>query len=163
MKVEDIMVEKRIYEDRVINRRLKAFVEKKVLYKDCAGYGHQIDITPTGKVGVCHGLWPDEINQDENVYYDIDVNYTGLVKEHPIWQEWYSRTPFNMPQCWNCEAISLCGGGCAQKSFLRTGSIWNKDTDICILMKETVPWTIWKYFDIKEKPEFDKQTNENKV
>jgi len=156
IKVEDTIFEKRIFEDRVINRRLKAFVEKKVLYKDCAGYGHQIGITPTGKVGVCHGLWPDEINQKENVYFDIDVNYTGLVNEHPIWIEWFNRTPFNMPQCWNCEAKGLCGGGCAQKPFLRTGSIWDVDTDICILMKEAVPWTIWKYFDVKVKSEFEK-------
>ncbi|MDR1553533.1 MAG: radical SAM protein [Prevotellaceae bacterium] len=155
LKVEDIIFEKRIFEDRVINRRLKSFVEKKKWIKDCAGYGHQIAITPTGQVGICHGLWPDEINQKDNIYYDIDVNYTGQVKEHPVWQEWYNRTPFNMPQCWNCEAISLCGGGCAKNAFLRSGSIWDIDTDICILMKETVPWIIWKYFDVRVKPEFN--------
>lgn len=154
LKTEDVIFEKRIFEDRVINRRLKSFVEKKIWIKDCGGYGHQIAITPKGEVGVCHGLWPDEINKKENIYYDIDVNYTGQVKEHPIWQEWYNRTPFNMPQCWNCEAISLCGGGCAQKSFLRTGSIWNIDSDICILMKEVVPWIIWKYFDVKVNNKF---------
>jgi len=162
LKTEDVIFEKRIFEDRVINRRLKSFVEKKIWLKDCGGYGHQIAITPKGKVGVCHGLWPDEINKTENIYYDIDVNYIGLVTEHPIWQEWYKRTPFNMPQCWDCEAISLCGGGCAQKSFLRTGSIWNIDGDICVLMKEVVPWLIWKYFDVRVKSEFDKNTNENK-
>jgi uncharacterized protein len=156
LKAEDIIFEKRIFEDRVINRRLKTFVEKKKWIKDCAGYGHQIAITPTGQVGICHGLWPDEINQKGNTYYELDVNYTGQVNEHPIWQEWFNRTPFNMPQCWNCEAISLCGGGCAKNAFLRTGSIWNIDEDICILMKETVPWIIWKYFDVKVKSGFDK-------
>jgi uncharacterized protein len=156
MKAEDIIFEKRFFEDRIINRRLKSFVEKKIWLKDCAGYGHQIAITPKGQVGVCHGLWPDEINQKDNIYYDIDVNYTEPVKEHPTWQEWFNRTPFNMPKCWNCEAISLCGGGCAKNSFLRTSSIWDIDTDICILMKEVVPWLIWKYFDVKVKPEFNK-------
>jgi len=156
LKAEDVIFEKRIFEDRVINRRLKTFVEKKIWVKDCGGYGHQIAITPKGEVGVCHGLWPDEINKKENIYYDIDVNHTGQVNEHPIWQEWYNRTPFNMPDCWNCDAISLCGGGCAQKSFVRKGSIWNIDEDICILMKEVVPWIIWKYFDVKVKPEFNK-------
>ncbi len=154
LKAEDIIFEKRIFEERVINRRLKSFVEKKKWIKDCAGYGHQIAITPKGQVGVCHGLWPDEINQKENTYYELDVNYEGKITEHPIWQEWFNRTPFNMPQCWNCEAISLCGGGCAKNSFLRTGSIWYIDTDICILMKDVVPWLIWKYFDVRVKNEF---------
>ena len=155
LKAEDIIFEKRIYEDRIINRRLKSFVEKTRWIKDCAGYGHQIAITPKGQVGVCHGLWPDEINKNGNTYYEIDVDYENKITEHPIWKEWYNRTPFNMPQCWNCEAISLCGGGCAQKPFLREGSIWNIDTEICILMKKVVPWIIWKYFDVKVKPEFN--------
>jgi len=153
LKAEDIIFKKRIYEDRIINRRLKSFVEKSKWIKDCAAYGHQIAITPKGQVGICHGLWPDEINKKNNIYYDLDVSYEGKVIEHPTWKEWYSRTPFNMPQCWYCEAISLCGGGCAQKPFLRTGSIWNVDTDICVLMKEVVPWIIWKYFDTKVKPD----------
>ena len=156
LKVEDIIFEKRIYEDRVINRRLKSFVEKTRWIKDCGGYGHQIAITPKGQVGICHGLWPDEINKKNNTYYDIDVNYRDKITEHFTWKEWYNRTPFNMPQCWNCEAISLCGGGCAQKPFLRTGSIWNVDVDVCILMKEVIPWIVWKYFNVKVKPEFDK-------
>jgi uncharacterized protein len=155
LKAEDIIFDKRIFEDRIINRRVKAFVEKMKWIKDCAGYGHQIAITPIGQVGVCHGLWPDEINQKDNTYYDIDVNYAGKVTEHPVWQEWFMRTPFNMPQCWNCEAISLCGGGCAKNAYLRSGSIWNIDEDICILMKEVVPWVIWKYFDVKVKPVFN--------
>ncbi|GHT28703.1 hypothetical protein AGMMS49574_03540 [Bacteroidia bacterium] len=155
LEAEDIIFEKRIFEDRVINRRLKSFVEKKKWIKDCAGYGHQIAITPKGQVGICHGLWPDEINQKENTYYEFDVNYDGKITDHPIWQEWFNRTPFNMPQCWNCEAISLCGGGCAKNSFLRTGNIWNIDEDICILMKKVVPWIIWKYFDVKVKSEFN--------
>ncbi len=163
LKAEDIIFSKRIFEDRVINRRLKSFVEKSQWIKDCAGYGQQIVIAPSGQVGVCHGLWPDVINKKVKTYYDIDVTYEGKISEHPSWQEWFNRTPYNMPQCWNCEAISLCGGGCAKNAFLRTGSIWDIDEDICLLMKEFVPWTIWKYFEVKVKPEFDKQTEENKA
>lgn len=155
LKTEDIVFEKRIFEDRIINRRFKAFVEKKKWIKDCGGYGHQIAITPTGLVGVCHGLWPDEINKNDNTYYDIDVNYEGKITDHPFWQEWFMRTPFNMPVCWNCEAISLCGGGCAKEAFLKTSSIWNIDESICIFMKEVVPWIIWKYFDVKVKSKFN--------
>lgn len=48
--------------------------------------------------------------------------------------------------------IGLCGGGCAKNSLLRKGSIWEVDDDICLLMEESVPWIIWKYYDHKVKP-----------
>lgn len=148
---EDIIYGKKIIEDRIINRKLRPFVEKKNWLRDCAGYGYQIVITPNGKVGTCHGLWPDLLNEQTKNYFDIDVNYQGKIIDHPTWKEWSYRIPFNIPQCWSCFGIGLCGGGCAKNSLLRKGSIWEIDDDICILTKESVPWVIWKYYDEKVK------------
>ena len=134
--------------DKVVDRRLRSFIEKKIWLRDCAAYGQQVVILPNGKIGVCHGLWPDEENSSQKSYFDIDVDYSGLLSEHPIWKEWGTRTTFNMPSCWGCFAISLCGGGCAKNSPIKYGSIWEPDKDICILMKEVVPWIIWTYYDI---------------
>jgi uncharacterized protein len=156
LKAEDLIFEKRIVEDRIINRKLKPFVEKKNWLRDCAGYGHQIVITPKGEVGTCHGLWPDLVNKETNNCFDINVDYKGKILEHPTWKEWFHRIPFNMPQCWNCIGLGLCGGGCAKNSLLREGSIWDIDKDICVLTKESVPWVIWKYFDTKVKNKMEK-------
>ena len=152
LRAEEEAFQKRILEDRIINRRLKAFVEKKNWTRDCAGYRNQIVIAPDGKVGVCHGLWPDYLNASENSYFDLDVSYNGKIVDHPVWMEWSSRTPLNMPVCWTCAGIGLCGGGCAKNSLLRKGSIWEVDDGICLLMEESVPWIIWKYYDHKVKP-----------
>lgn len=151
LAAEDLIFEKKIIEDRIINRKLKPFVEKTNWSRDCAGYGHQIVITPKGEVGTCHGLWPDLINNDTKSYFDIDTNYADKIIDHPTWKEWYHRTPFNMPQCWNCFGIGLCGGGCAKNSLLRKGSIWEIDDSICALTKESISWVIWKYYDTKIK------------
>jgi len=144
----DTIIEKKLIEDRVINRKLKPFVEKRNWTKDCAGYGHQFVITPKGEVGPCHGLWPDLMNDDTKTYFDLTVDYKGDITEHPIWKEWFARTPYNMPQCWSCFAIGLCGGGCAKNSLIRKGSIWEVDEDICILSKKSVEWAVWKYYDM---------------
>ncbi len=149
LAAEDLIFEKKLIEDRVINRKLKPFVEKRNWLRDCAGYGQQIIITPNGEVGTCHGLWPDLVNDESRTYFDVDVNYKEKIIEHPTWKEWFSRIPFNMPQCWGCYGLGLCGGGCAKNSLLRTGSIWDVDEDICILTKQSVPWVIWKYYDEK--------------
>ncbi len=152
MQAETELINSGILEDKVVDRRLRAFIEKNMWIRDCAAYGQQMVIMPNGKVGVCHGLWPDEENATQNSYYDLDVNYTGLLLEHPTWKEWGARTAFNMPACWNCSAISLCGGGCAKNAKIKHGTIWEVDTDTCILMKEVIPWIIWTYYDkVKNK------------
>jgi uncharacterized protein len=147
LSAEDSIIKNRYIEDRIINRRLESFVKGRVWTRDCAGYGNQIVITPKGEVGVCHGLWPDFVNKNVKTYFDLTVDYEGTIRDHPTWIEWFNRTPFNMPQCWDCYGISLCGGGCAKNSLVRKGSIWEVDDDICILIKETVPWVIWTYYD----------------
>lgn len=149
---EDIVFRKKILEDRIINRRLKAFVEKRVWSRDCAAYRNQIVISPDGKIGICHGLWPDYINFASRTYFDLDVSYEGKIIEHPTWKEWFNRNPLNMPKCWTCAGIGLCGGGCAKNALLRKGSIWEIDDDICLLMQESIPWIIWKYYECKVKP-----------
>lgn len=150
MAAETELLKAGILEDKIVDRRLRAFIEKRIYHRDCAAYGQQIVIMPNGMIGICHGLWPDKENSSNNTYFDIDVNYEGELSEHPIWKEWGSRTTYNMPQCWNCPAISLCGGGCSKNALLKQGSIWEVDTDICILMKEVVPWIIWTYYDLKK-------------
>lgn len=151
LEAERELIRRKILEEKVIDRRLRSFVEKNIWLKDCAAYGQQLVISPQGKVGLCHGLWPDETTKKTSAYYNVDVNYQGKLIDHYNWKEWNSRTPYNMPQCWHCEAISLCGGGCAKNSYIRTGSIWNVDEDICILMKQLIPWIIWTYYDIVQK------------
>lgn len=152
LESEDIAFQKKILEDRIMNRRLKAFVEKKVWRRDCAAYRNQIVISPDGKIGICHGLWPDYINSASKTYFDLDVYYEGKIVEHSTWKEWFNRTPLNMPSCWTCAGVGLCGGGCAKNALLRKGSIWEVDDDICLLMKESIPWIVWKYYDSKVKP-----------
>lgn len=147
MRAETELVNEGVLEDKVVDRRLRAFIEKNIWLRDCAAYGQQIVVMPNGKVGVCHGLWPDKENSNDNSFFDIDVNYDGEIAEHPNWKEWRSRTVYNMPQCWNCPAISLCGGGCAKNALIKHNSIWEVDSDICILMQEVVPWVIWTYYD----------------
>lgn len=153
LKSEDFWLHNGVIEDKIIKRKLIPYVEGNIakFRKDCAGYGNQVVITPHGNVGVCHGLWPDMENNIHKTYYDIDVDYKDSIIEHNIWKEWNVRTPFNMPQCWNCIAIGACGGGCAKNSFIETGSIWNLDENTCKITKEVIEWMVWKYYEMKIK------------
>ena len=150
LEAEDYWLKNGIIEDKIIKRKLIPYVEGNIVKfrKDCAGYGNQVVITPDGNVGICHGLWPDMENNAQKSYYDFDVNYLGKIVQHNIWKEWNARTPFNMPQCWNCVAIGACGGGCAKNSLLETGSIWNIDVNTCKITKKVIEWMVWKYYEM---------------
>ncbi|MFH0714713.1 MAG: radical SAM protein [Candidatus Diapherotrites archaeon] len=147
---EEMLRQAEIREDRVFNRKIEPYLEEKPRWRDCAGYGNQIVITPEGNAGVCHGLWPDLQNSPEKKeYFPIDVDYQQEVTQHPLWQEWFSRMPLNMETCRHCPAIGLCAGGCAKNALLQKGSIWETDELNCAFAKACVEKLVWDYFDGK--------------
>jgi uncharacterized protein len=150
IKAAEKMFEKDIVENKIIYKKLRSFIKGTPRFKECAGYGNQIAIAPDGKVGPCHhNFWLD--SKKANTYFDIDIDYKGKITKHPTWIEWSNRTPLNMPQCWNCFGIGLCGGGCSGNSLMDKGNIWEVDDVLCSLTKQTVPWAIWKYYELVRK------------
>jgi len=129
-----------VYEDRIM-RKVKTFVKKNLYLADCGGYGNQIVISPTGKIGPCHA------------YASTLENFSGDIKSmefnpynDPIFVQWSKRSPFNISECLNCEAIGICGGGCAYNASLKTGDIWKVDTNFCIHSKKILEWLIWDLY-----------------
>ncbi|MBU1557718.1 radical SAM protein [Patescibacteria group bacterium] len=134
--------EKSIYEERMM-RKAKAFAFKKPIFCDCGVNGGQIVIAPDGKVGVCQDFvkprkyFGDELTQNP----DYDPFESGL------YDGWKNRSPFFMEQCYDCEAIALCGGGCPASIELRTGSRWDIDDRVCPHSKQSLEWLIWDTYD----------------
>jgi uncharacterized protein len=132
--------ERGIYEDRIM-RKVKAFVKKYLHVVDCGGYGNQIVITPDARIGPCHAytssarFFPANLN---------DPNFDPF--QDSVFIEWSSRSPFNIPKCYFCEAIGLCGGGCAYNADLKFGSIWKVDSNFCIHSKMVLEWLIWDLY-----------------
>jgi len=134
-----ILRKKGVYEDRIM-RKVNAFTQKKPRINNCAGCGQQIVMAPTGEIGVCHGgIGP----KDFFIPYSPDLN----TNTHPLWQEWKTRSPFNMEKCTNCIALGICGGGCAYEAFLKHDSIWKLDDPFCIHSKMTLEFLVKDLFE----------------
>lgn len=123
-----------VHEDRMM-RKVEAFVSGTVYYYDCGGCGQQMVISPDGRVGVCQA------------YFGTDKNFVPLDEHfdpntHPLWKEWRSRSPLNMPQCKDCIALGLCGGGCPYNADMQEGSIWGLDEVFCVHAKDTTTFLI---------------------
>lgn len=132
--------EKGIYEARMM-RKVKAFVDGTIYDRDCCGCGKQVVILPNGKIGVCHAY-------SGTGEFFVNPNHDFDPFEHPFWKEWSRRSPLNMPECYGCEALTICGGGCPHNAEINKGSIWEIDESFCVHAKETLNWLIW---DLCEK------------
>jgi len=126
--------EKGIYEERIM-RKVRAFVEGYILYSDCGGCGQQIVIDPEGNIGVCHAFCG---TKEFFVSETKDINFHN----HQYWKEWRYRSPLVMPQCIDCIALGICGGGCPFSAFKQKGSIWELDEINCILSKKVTEFLL---------------------
>lgn len=128
-----------IYEDRIM-RKLKCFTEKQLHPFDCQATGSQVVCSPDGKLGICH----EGVGMKDFFFADISRDFK--FHQNPVVTEWKKRTPLNMPQCFDCPAIGICGGGCAYGAWLRNGSIWSIDDRFCVHSLITLKWIIWDLF-----------------
>lgn len=132
-----------IYEDKIM-RKLIPFVTKTVYLKDCGAIGNQIVITPVGDVGPCHGF----IGHKE--FFPLNIHDRDLANKLDadiLFRDWCKRTPFHMPECYNCPAITICGGGCPYQAHIDHGTIWARDKRRCFFAKHLLEWMIWDLWD----------------
>jgi uncharacterized protein len=126
-----------LYEDRVM-RKVKSIIDEKRFLKDCCGYGQQIVITPNGDIGVCHGFTANR------KYFVANINKLDGFDphNHVAFMEWNKRSPINIPECYNCPCVGICGGGCALNAYNRHGSIWALDDIFCPQANKILHWMI---------------------
>ena len=118
-------------------RRLESFISGHWRHRDCGAAGGQIVVSPTGKAGPCHSL------VGSGSCFQGDVTDPGYdVLEDPVFAEWTTRIPVNMPQCTGCPFIALCGGGCPYNALTAHGTIWAKDPQVCPYLEKLVPWIL---------------------
>jgi len=146
---------KGISEDR-IRRKVYAFKQAEIYYFDCAAAGaSQITIAPEGSIGLCH------VQVGSRTDFVADVNDASFEPENDaVFREWSRRTPINMPQCQDCFALGICGGGCPYNARLKHGSIWDMDERFCVHAKKTLEYLIWDTFnEVNKKSELLRRVN----
>jgi uncharacterized protein len=136
-----------IYEDRMM-RRVRPYAENRVHFKDCMGVGGQIVVGPSGQIGPCQAF----LGLNDKKYFPLDVRKlaasdkplsSDTIYSNLLFDEWRHRFPFNMNNCTECFAVSICGGGCPYAAAITKGSIWEIDDRVCFQAKNILEWMIW--------------------
>ncbi|OGL84707.1 hypothetical protein A3J36_02565 [Candidatus Uhrbacteria bacterium RIFCSPLOWO2_02_FULL_54_37] len=141
IKAFTVFRENGIYEDRIM-RKASVFARRAIFPFDCAATGgNQMVIAPDGAIGICHGT----LASRENFVSHVDQGFDPVA--NPVWQEWSRRSPLNMPACFSCPALGICGGGCPTQAMVESGSIWDVHKSFCIHAKMILEWLIWDLYD----------------
>lgn len=128
-----------LYEDRIM-RKVKAMSNGVLHPHDCQATGEQLVCSPDGKLGLCHeGLGCRD-------FFFGEVSRDFKFSTHELICEWKKRSPLTMPQCQNCPALGICGGGCTYSAYLRHGTIWAIDEKFCGHSLTLLKWIIWDIF-----------------
>lgn len=128
-------------------RKITAFVNQQIVPYDCGAGGEQIAISPAGLVSICQ----DTLRTPEFIVTKVeDLDFNPI--KNKIMREWSLRSPLNIPECLQCPALGICGGGCPINAKITNGSIWSIDKRICPHSLYTLEWIIWDvYSQIRKK------------
>jgi len=131
---------KGIYEER-LGEKADAFIKKEFYPSDCKAYGGQIVIQPDGQISNCFASSRYNIKHVKECGDNFWIWNTSLPKE------WKERLPLYNAECLNCEAISICGGGCPWSAEEVKGNPLKKDEAFCIYTKKAFEFLIWDSYN----------------
>jgi len=130
-----------LYEERLM-RKVCAFIDQEPMYSDCGVAGRQLVIAPDGRIGVCQDFVKPRTYFPRSVYNE---NHEDLLDV--LFEGWRDRSPFSMPQCRDCKALGICGGGCPASAELKTENRNNLDERACFHSKRILEWLIWDAYE----------------
>ena len=127
--------------DGRITRKIDSFTNEVFKFTDCASNGgNQITIKPNGAVCVCHGY--SKTNQYELGHiFDLSLDNLKISNEFKFWE---SRVPINRKECIDCEALFICGGGCALQAEALFDNREAMDIPFCMHSKTSLLWLLKK-------------------
>lgn len=135
---------KGIMDDRIL-RKIGAFAEDIFYYADCgAAYANQIVVKPNGFVGICQGECLTQKHKIGNIVSD-DFSVIVNNKER---MKWKHNVPIYNNYCLDCEALSICGGGCVLQAEELGDGENNVDSGFCVHTKKLLFWLLQKLYKI---------------
>ncbi len=140
-----------IYDGRII-RKIDSFYNNEFKFSDCGAIGaNQLAIKPNGDICICHGY----LKTDKYVIGNIRKISIKEIMSSDEMKFWKERNTLNNKKCLNCNALFICGGGCAIQAEALFGDRKKIDKPFCMHTKKTLSWIL------KESYRLSKKINDN--
>ena len=145
LRFYEILRERNIFLEN-ISRPISAFANNTPKINECQAQGQGFTVDARGMIGPCKSLVVSDV-------FSEDMDKVDRLDEHPLFQDWATRSPLNDEECIECPAITICGGGCAYDSYIANQGEFKKiDKRVCEYELKILDYLIWDLFDnIKDK------------
>lgn len=136
-----------IYDGRII-RKIDSFYNNEFKFSDCGAIGaNQLAIKPNGDICICHGY----LKTDKYVIGNIkELSIEEIMNSDEI-KFWKERNTLNNKKCLNCNALFICGGGCAIQAEALFDDRKMIDKPFCIHTKKTLSWILKEAYQLNKK------------
>ena len=137
-----VLKENNIGEEK-IKEQLDLFLNQTFKFHSCGAVGlNQITVKPNGDVCICQG----DSRLTKNVVGNILTDELEDILNNPKNDSWLKMYTIDRPKCKDCEAISICGGGCPLQSEALFGGREELDEASCIYYKKLLSWLLKQYY-----------------
>jgi len=133
LKGIEIVMSYGIYAEQPM-RRLRPFVYRNPLLKDCSAPGERLVLAPGGVLGFCDSFYPEQ----EHFYSIADFP----TREHPDYRLWSGLSSVEMPHCSACPAMTVCGGACRFDAYQASGVLDGVDPLRCQFELSFLNWML---------------------
>ena len=121
--------------ENLISRKVFGLINNIFAFSDCAASAmNQITVDTNGDLYNCQCNMCSERKLGNIFSLNKQVNFHDVM---------YDKLPINNPYCNNCEALSLCGGGCSYQSELNSSEI---DEGYCEYIKRILEWYLTELY-----------------
>lgn len=120
-------------------RRLRPFVNRNPLLKDCSSPGERLVLVPGGKIGFCDSCYPAD-----EYFYDL-ADFPDKCRDDYL--TWKSLSAPNMPFCRECPAMTVCAGACRYDGYRASGELDGVDENRCHFELAFLNFMIWELFE----------------
>lgn len=149
IKSYEVLSKQSIIDGRLF-RKIDCLLRQEFKYADCAAIGeNQITVQPNGDICICHGYFKKPQYSISNIK-DIELTSFSLSSDDEM-DFWRYRAPIFNEQCIQCEALFLCGGGCALQAEALFGDRSHIDEPFCIHTKSALKWLLEKLYEFDRK------------
>jgi uncharacterized protein len=129
-----------VYLDQVA-RRLRPFVDQVPKLKDCMACGGKMIATPMGMQGSCEYIAFLKTSPHRKAdCHSGELVQLGIPGDNPT--DWNQRSPMRKPDCQNCPALGVCGGGCPYNGYQLSGSLDALEANHCNQTRLFLAWML---------------------
>lgn len=147
IKSYSVLSKNDIYDGRIA-RKIDSFYNNEFKFSDCGAIGaNQLAIKPNGDICICHGYLKTDKYIIGNIIKD-DFEQIMETKEISFWK---NRATINNKKCLNCEALFICGGGCAIQAEALFKDRSMIDKPFCIHTKTSLKWILKQAYLLNNK------------